>query len=113
MHQRGYYRCVGCQKPYVTQRQIHDRFFGALKIYLLAFEWFKSFGLSFLIGAKERVTRKRGERFHETCIQHQLHRGYEASVNAGLQIAGLQVAGLQVAGLQVAGCRIAGIARVN
>jgi hypothetical protein len=66
MHQRGCYRCVGCQKPYVTQRQVHDRFFGASKIYLLAFEWFKSFGLPFLIGAKERVTRKRGERFHET-----------------------------------------------
>ncbi len=41
--------------------------------------------VTFLIGgrtAKEKVTRKRGERHCETCIQHQLHRGHTTPVNA-------------------------------
>lgn len=41
--------------------------------------------MTFLIGgrsAKERVTRKRGERTCETCIQHQLHRGHTTLVHA-------------------------------
>jgi hypothetical protein len=32
--------------------------------------------------AKEKVTRKRGERTHPTCIQHQFHRGGTVPVNA-------------------------------
>jgi hypothetical protein len=40
--------------------------------------------VTFLIGgrtAKEKVTRKRGERHCETCIQYQLHRGYITPVH--------------------------------
>jgi hypothetical protein len=51
-------------------------------------EWLKvrwSDEVTFLIGgrsAKEKVTRKRGERTHPTCIQHQFHRGGTIPVNA-------------------------------
>jgi hypothetical protein len=51
-------------------------------------EWLKvlwSDEVTFLIGgrtAKEKVTRKRGERHCETCIQHQLHCGHTTLVNA-------------------------------
>jgi hypothetical protein len=41
--------------------------------------------VTFLVGGrtcKEKVTRKRGERTHPTCIQHQLHRGHTTPVNA-------------------------------
>jgi len=41
--------------------------------------------VTFLVGGrtvKEKVTRRRGERFHPTCIQHQLHRGHTTPVNA-------------------------------
>jgi hypothetical protein len=39
----------------------------------------------FLVGGrtcKKKVTRKRGERTHPTCIQHQFHRGHTTPVNA-------------------------------
>jgi hypothetical protein len=51
-------------------------------------EWLKvlwSDEVTFLIRgrtAKEKVTRKRGERHCETCTQHQLHRGHTTPVNA-------------------------------
>jgi hypothetical protein len=41
--------------------------------------------VTFLIGgrtAKEKVTRKRGERHFDTWIQHQLHRGHATPVHA-------------------------------
>jgi transposase len=41
--------------------------------------------VTFLVGGrtvKQRVTRKRGERTHLTCIQHQFHRGHTIPVNA-------------------------------
>ena len=41
--------------------------------------------VTFLVGgrtAKQKVTRKRGERTCETCIQHQFHRGGTIPVNA-------------------------------
>ena len=41
--------------------------------------------VTFLIrgrSAKEKVTRKRGERTCETCIQHQFHRGHTTPVHA-------------------------------
>jgi hypothetical protein len=41
--------------------------------------------VTFLVGgrsAKEKVTRKRGERTHPTCIQHQFHRSGTIPVNA-------------------------------
>ncbi len=88
MHQRGYYRCVACQKPYLTLDQVHARFLWAIGHIFWTIEWLKvlwSDEVTFLIGgrsAKERVSRKRGERTHPTCIQHQLHRGHTTPVNA-------------------------------
>jgi transposase len=41
--------------------------------------------VTFLVGGrtvKQKVTRKRGERTHPTCIQHQFHRGHTTPVNA-------------------------------
>jgi hypothetical protein len=41
--------------------------------------------VTFFVGgrtAKEKVTRKKGERNHPTYIQHQLHRGHTTPVNA-------------------------------
>jgi hypothetical protein len=41
--------------------------------------------ITFLVGgrtAKQRVTRKRGERIHPMCIQHQLHYGHTTPINA-------------------------------
>jgi hypothetical protein len=51
-------------------------------------EWLKVLWLdevTFLIGSKstkKKVTRKKGERCCETCIQHQFHRGHTTPVNA-------------------------------
>jgi transposase len=48
--------------------------------YILAFG-----EVTFLVGGrtvKQKVTRKKGERTHPTCIQHQFHRGHTTPVNA-------------------------------
>jgi hypothetical protein len=92
MHQRGYYRCVACQKPYLTMAQVKGRFLWAISHMFWTIEWLKilwSDEVTFLVGgrsAKAKVTRntKRGhsERYCATCIQHQLHRGYTTPVNA-------------------------------
>ena len=74
LHQKGYYRCVACQKPYLTWKQAMDRWIWGLAHIFWTIEWFKvlrSDEVTFLIGgrlAKQRVTRKKGERYCDTCI---------------------------------------------
>jgi hypothetical protein len=88
LHQKGYYRCVACQKPYLTAAQVIGRLLWAITHIFWTKEWLKvlwSDEVTFFVGgrsAKERVTRKRGERTHPTCIQHQFHRGGTVPVNA-------------------------------
>ena len=88
LHQRGYYRCTACQKPYLTAAQVIGRLLWAIAHIFWHQEWLKvlwSDKVTFLIGGrtcKEKVTRKKGERIHPTCIQHQLHRGHTTPVNA-------------------------------
>ncbi len=88
LKQRGYFRCVACQKPYLTPAQVLSRFLWAITHIFWHLEWRKilwSDEVTFLIGGrsvKEKVTRKRGERTCETCIQHQFHRGHTTPVNA-------------------------------
>jgi hypothetical protein len=88
LKQRGYFRCTACQKPYLTKAQVIARYLWAMAHIFWHTEWLKvlwSDEVTFLIGgrtAKEKVTRKRGERQCETCIQHQFHRGGTVPVNA-------------------------------
>ena len=88
LKQRGYFRCVTCQKPYLTAAQVLARFLWAITHIFWTTEWLKvlwSDEVTFPVGGrtvKQRVTRKRGERTHPTCIQHQLHRGHTTPVNA-------------------------------
>jgi hypothetical protein len=88
LHQRGYYRYTACQKPFLTAAQVIGRLLWAIAHIFWHQEWLKvlwSDEVTFLIGgrtAKEKVTRKRGERTCPTCIQHQLHRGHTTPVNA-------------------------------
>lgn len=88
LHQKGYYRCTACQKPYLTLAQANTRWIWAMAHIFWTLEWLKvlwSDEVTFLVGgrsAKEKVTRKRGERFCQTCIQHQFHRGHTTPVNA-------------------------------
>jgi hypothetical protein len=88
LKQRGYFRYVACQKPYLTPDQVHARFLWAIAHIFWHLEWRKvlwSDEVTFLVGGrtvKERVTRKRGERTCPTCIQHQFHRGHTTPVNA-------------------------------
>ena len=88
LHQRGYFRCTACQKPYLTPAQVIARLLWGLAHMFWTIEWLKilwSDEVTFQIGgrsAKEKVTRKRGERTHPTCIQHQFHRGGTIPVNA-------------------------------
>jgi hypothetical protein len=88
LKQRGYYRCTACQKPYLTADQVIARFLWAIAHIFWHIEWFKvlwSDEVTFLVGGrtvKQKVTRKKGERNHPTCIQHQLHRGHTTPVNA-------------------------------
>ena len=88
LHQKGYYRCVACQKPFLTAAQVIGRLLWAIAHIFWQKEWLKvlwSDEVTFLIGgrsAKERVTRKRGERTCPTCVQHQLHRGHTTPVHA-------------------------------
>jgi hypothetical protein len=88
LKQRGYFRYVACQKPYLIAAQVTARLIWAIAHIFWTTEWLKvlwSDEVTFLVGgrtAKERVTRKGGERCHPTCIQHQLHRGHTTPVNA-------------------------------
>jgi uncharacterized membrane protein len=87
-HQRGYSRCTACQKPYLTPAQVIGRLLWAIAHIFWHEEWLKvlwSDEITFLVGGrtyKKKVTRKRGECFHPTCIQHQFHRGHTIPVNA-------------------------------
>jgi transposase len=88
LKQRGYFRCVACQKPYLTTAQVLARFLWSITHIFWTVEWLKvlwSDEVTFLVGGrtvKQRVTRKRGERCCENCIQHQFHRGHTTPVNA-------------------------------
>lgn len=88
LHQRGYYRCTACQKPYLTSTQVIARMLWAMAHIFWTIEWLKvlwSDEVTFLIGGrtcKEKITRNKKERFHPTCIQHQFHRGGTIPVNA-------------------------------
>jgi hypothetical protein len=87
LKEQGYFRCIVCQKPYLTYDQAMKRWIYSIKHLFWKEEWYAilwSNECTFLIGGrrvKERVTRKRGERFHPTCIQFQLHRGYTTPIN--------------------------------
>jgi hypothetical protein len=73
LKQRGYFRCVACQKPYLTAAQVLARLLWAITQFW-TIEWLKvlwSDEVIFLVGGrtvKQRVTRKRGERTCPTCI---------------------------------------------
>jgi transposase len=88
LKQRGYFRCVACQKPYLTAAQVIARLLWAIAHIFWTKEWLKvlwSDEVTFHVGGrtvKQRVTRKGGERCHPTCIQHQFHRGHTTPVNA-------------------------------
>jgi hypothetical protein len=87
LHQRGYYCCTACQKPYLTSTQVIARILWAIAHIFWQAKWLKvlwSDKVIFLVRrtCKEKVTRKRGERTHPTCIQHQLHKGHITPVNA-------------------------------
>jgi len=88
LKQRGYFRCVACQKPYLTAAQVLGRLLWAITHLFWTIEWLKvlwSDEVTFLVGGrtvKQRVTRKKGERTCSTCIQHQFHRGHTTPVNA-------------------------------
>jgi len=72
LHQRGYYRCTACQKPYLTAAQVTARLLWAITHIFWTVEWLKvlwSDKVAFLIGgrtAKEKVTRKRGRYTYAT-----------------------------------------------
>jgi hypothetical protein len=88
LHQRGYFRCVACQKPYLTTTQVIGRLLWAIAHIFWTKEWLKvlwSDEVTFLIGGrtvKQRVTRKKGERTCPTCIQYQFHQGHTTPVHA-------------------------------
>ena len=75
----GFFRCTACQKPYLTRIQARARWVWGIAHMFWWQEWKKilwSDEVTFLIGGrkcKERVTRRRGERFHPNCIQFQMH----------------------------------------
>jgi hypothetical protein len=92
MHQRGHYRCVACQKPYLTLVQVTARYLWAIAHLFWIVEWLRvlwSDEVTFHVegqSAKVKVTRNTHhgelERYCEDCIQHQLHRGYTTAINA-------------------------------
>jgi transposase len=41
LHQRGYYHCVACQKPYLTPAQVLGRFLWAIAHIFWTVEWLK------------------------------------------------------------------------
>ena len=88
LNQRGYSRCIACQKPYLTLEQVKARFLWGIAHIFWVVEWLHilwSDEMTILIGArssKQRVTRTREEgRFCENCIQHQFHRGHTTPVS--------------------------------
>ena len=91
IYQRGYYRCIACQKPYLTLVQVTVRYLWVIAYIFQIVEQLRVLQLdevTFLIGgrsAKDKVTRniKKGEseRYYEDCIQYQFHRGYTIPVN--------------------------------
>jgi hypothetical protein len=88
LKQRSYFRCVACQKPYLTTAQVLGRLLWAIAHIFWTKEWLKvlwSDEVTFLVGGrtvKQRVTRNKDERTHPTYIQHQFHRGNMVPVNA-------------------------------
>ena len=80
MHQRGYYHCVACQKPYLTLVQVTARYLWAIAHLFWTVEWLRVLWLdevTFLIGdrfTKARVTRNinkgESERYCEDYIQY-------------------------------------------
>jgi len=88
LKQRGYFRCVACQKPYLTTAQVTSRLLWAIAHIFWTVEWLKvlwSDEVTFLVGGrtvKQRVTQNKDKQTHPTCIQHQLHRPTTILVNA-------------------------------
>lgn len=76
MHQKGYYRCVTCQKPYLTLVQVTARYLWAIVHLFWTVEWLRvlwSDEVTLLVGGRSvnaKVTRKIYERYCEDCIQH-------------------------------------------
>jgi len=76
LKQRGYFRCVVCQKPYLTAAQVIGRLLWAITHIFWTKEWLKvlwSDEVTFLVGGrtvKQRVTWNKDERTHPMCIQH-------------------------------------------
>jgi hypothetical protein len=74
LHQQGYYRFIACQKPYLMMAQVTMRLLRAITHIFWHMEWLKiiwSDEVIFVVGgyiAKEKVTRKKGERNHPTYI---------------------------------------------
>jgi transposase len=86
LHQRGYYRCTTCQKPYLTVAQVIASLLWAIAHIFWQIEWLKvlwSNEVIFLVGGrivKEKITRNKKERYCLTCIQHQFHQGHTTPV---------------------------------
>jgi hypothetical protein len=74
LHQRGYFRCVACQKPYLIAAQVLARFLWAIAHIFWTVKWLKvlwSDEVTFLVRGhtiKQRVTRLCRERSCLTCI---------------------------------------------
>jgi hypothetical protein len=87
LKEEGYYRCVVCQKPYLTKLQAAQRWLYGLQHLFWTVQWLTilfSDECSFLIGdrvSKVRVTRKHVERTCSTYIQSQFYRGHTTPVN--------------------------------
>jgi hypothetical protein len=87
LKEQGYYRCVACPKPYLTLKQSAQRWLYGLQHLFWTVQWpsiLFSDECTFLVGdhkSKAKVTRKCGERFCLTCIQHQINRGHTTPVN--------------------------------
>ena len=78
LKQCGYFRCVACQKPYLSQAQASARLIWGIShmFWRKEKEWKKvlwSDEVTFLVGGrtvKQRVTRNKFERTCLNCIQH-------------------------------------------
>jgi hypothetical protein len=75
MRQRGYYKCIACQKPFLTSRSLAQRReYLQIRRYWTLQQWRTvrfSDEVHFGQGPKRKlkVIRKRGERYHSNCIQ--------------------------------------------